>query len=95
MTALGGSGCDGWGGGGEDFSGWHILKYPARWGGGGGQVDVEICVYFKKLYFFVKNVLKLNIRALSILIVSHKYPLYLMYDNRTVSILSTNCAVCL
>ena len=32
------------------------------------QVEVEICVYFKKLYLRC-NVLKLNIRALSILIV--------------------------
>ena len=45
-----------WGGG--AFSGWNILKYPAR----------LICVYFKKLYLR-KNVLKLNIRALSLIIV--------------------------
>ena len=33
------------------------------------QVEVEICVYFKKLYLREKRILKLNIRALSIIIV--------------------------
>ena len=113
MTALGGSGRGGWG-----FSGWHILKYPAR------LMLKYVCIL--KSCICVKNVLKLNIRALSLIIVeglgglidlfslvyahctsyltpctecilfvSHKYPLYLIYNNRTVSILSTNCAVCL
>ena len=57
MTALGGSG----GGGGGAFSGWHILKYPAR------LMLKYVCIF--KSCIFVKNVLELNIRALSIIIV--------------------------
>ena len=99
-----------WRGGGG--SGWHILKYPAR------LMLKYVCILKSCGSICVQNVLKLNIRALSIiiimeglsglidlfslvyahctsylspctesiLIVSHKYPLYLMYNNRTVSI---------
>ena len=113
-SALGGSGR-----GGGGFFRVAYFKIPR-------QVDVEISVCILKSCICVKNVLKLNIRALSIiiveglgglidicslvyahctsyltpcteciLIVSHKYPLYLMFDNRTIFILSINCAVCL
>ena len=59
----------------------NISRRIRAWGGGGGlffrveyfkiprQVEAEICVYFKKLYLREKNVLKLNIGALSIIIV--------------------------
>ena len=49
-----------WGRAWGSFSGWNILKYPAR-------LKLK-CVYIKKLYLR-ENVLKLNIRALSIIIV--------------------------
>ena len=57
ITSLGGSGR----GGGGSFSGWNIFKYPAR-------LKLKyVCIL--KSCICVKNVLKLNIRALSIIIV--------------------------
>ena len=51
----------GGGGGGGAFSGWHILKYPARL--------MLKYVYFKKLCLREKCIEVIYIRALSIIIV--------------------------
>ena len=78
--------------GGGSFSGWNILKYPAR-------LKLKY-VFILKSCICVKNLLKLNIRALSIIIVeglgglidfffTRSCPLYLIFN--PMHIIHTNC----
>ena len=67
----------------------------SRRGGGGAFSGKHILKYPARLMLKYVCILKSYICVKNyILIVSHKNPLYLMYNNRTVSILSTNYAVC-